>query len=381
MIVGVVKKSIVISLVSIALFLFSAGQVGAITPTPSVPDEFYLKMAEPGVQLFMKEYKKGNPDFVQVIQLDQGAVVEPLVGDIVDNRIGKGVYGGNDPRFTSKPLSAYWDDFAATHENAFCVVNGGFFYIKEYPTRFPFPLKKDGSILSDGYGIKDFVGQKLILELWNEYAEINELSQEALYSSDAPNIISGLTEDANKAADKFVGRTFVGIDDQDGDGRYETLLIFSTKSARQKDAADTLRSFGADKVMMLDGGESAQLLCKGKTLIKSDRLLPQAIGIAAAPSFSFITSETVTPEKQNNVEETEEITAAKTPKIKKTKTALAEQTIQPTDVTPVIVATTPTVSSTETGYIRTSDMLLVPITLVLLAPILYVVIKRIREEK
>jgi hypothetical protein len=101
--------------------------------------------------------------------------------------------------------------------------------MREYPTRFPFPIKKDCVVLSDGYGIKDFVGQKLLFELWDGYADILELSQETLSSSTAPNIIGGLTEDANKAAEKYVGRTFVGIDDRNGDGQFENVLIFSTK--------------------------------------------------------------------------------------------------------------------------------------------------------
>jgi hypothetical protein len=58
-------------------------------------------------------------------------------------------------------------------------------------------------------------------------------------------------------------------------------LIFSTKSARQVDAARVLRSFGADKVMMLDGGGSAQLLCDGKDYVQSDRPVPQAIAVFA----------------------------------------------------------------------------------------------------
>lgn len=353
----------------------------AVTPTPVIPDDFVLKHVATGAQLYMKEYKKGNPDFVQVIALDQGAEVEPLLGDIVDTRAGKGVYGGNDPRFTSKALSTYWEDYAATHANAFCVINGGFFYMKEYPTRFPFPIKKDGVILSDGYGIKDFVGRKLLFELWGGYADIIELSQEALYASKAPDIIGGLTEDANKAADKIVGRTFLGVDDRDGNGQFETILIFSTKTARQIDAANTLRSFGADKIMMLDGGESAQLICKGETLIESERLLPQAIGISAAASFSFLTTETPSPEQQNTVQDTQSASGTKTPKIKKTKTALAIQSAQQTDeaLIAIVPATTQPSSGSRVG--RSRDVLLIPITLILLAPVIFLVIKRIREEK
>jgi hypothetical protein len=381
MINAVVKKILRIFIVLFLLFPFSFEMANAVTPTVAVPDDFLLKLAATGVQLYMKEYKKGNPDYIQVISLDQGAELEPLLGDIVDNRTGKGVYGGDDPRFTSKPLSVYWEDFAATHENAFCVINGGFFFMKEYPTRLPFPLKKNGIILSDGYGIKDFVGQKLIMELWKGYADIKELTQEELYATDAPNIISGLTEDANKAADKIVGRTFIGLDDKDGNGEFETLLIFSTKTARQKDAADALRLFGADKVIMMDGGESAQLICRGETLIKSERLLPQAIGISAAPSFSFVTSETPTTLPQSTIQETESVSGTKLPNIKKTKTAQANQTFQQTEESQPTITPETTPPSNEAGYVRSRDILLIPITLLLLAPVLFLVIKRIREEK
>lgn len=380
MINDVIKKILRICIVIFILVPFSFEMVFAVTPTPAIPDDFVIKHVATGAQLYMKEYKKGNPDFVQVISLDQGAKLEPLLGDIVDNRAGKGVYGGNDPRFTSKSLSTYWEDYSATHTNAFCVINGGFFYMREYPTRFPFPIKKDGVVLSDGYGIKDFVGQKLLFELWDGYADILELSQETLSSSTAPDIIGGLTEDANKAAEKYVGRTFVGIDDRNGDGQFETVLIFSTKSARQIDAANTLRSFGADKIMMLDGGESAQLICKGEVLIESERLLPQAIGISAASSFSFLTTETPTAPIENSIQETQSKISSKTPKIKKTKTALARLNAQQTDEAPgtSISPTIETGSKVKTTGSR--DILLIPITLILLAPVIFLVIKRIREE-
>jgi len=73
----------------------------------------------------------------------------------------------------------------------------------------------------------------------------------------------------------------VGVDDLNQDGLYETVYLFNTMTARQKDAASVLRDFGAKKVMMLDGGGSTQLLCQGKSLIDSERLIPQAIGVHA----------------------------------------------------------------------------------------------------
>jgi len=276
--------------VMIGLLLFSTlPQIGAHadTPGPEIPPGFHLVLSEKGVELYRKNYPKGNPDFVQLVNLSQGAGVELLHGDISETRADKGVYGGNDPRFLSKSLTNYWRSFSSANTNAFCVTNGQFFYMKEYPTRLPFPLKKDGEVISDGYGIKQFPDQKLILEIWPDHVNIEKLSKTALYNSSAPNIVAGLTEDASKSPSHFVARTFVGILDQDQDGKFETLLIFNTMTARQSDAADVLKSFGAAKVMMLDGGGSTQLLCDGKSYISSDRLIPQAIGVLSAPMPPF----------------------------------------------------------------------------------------------
>jgi hypothetical protein len=246
-----------------------------------IPPGFHKIESAVGIDLYKKDYPGGSLDYVQVIDLSQGASLKPMHGNIADPGQGKGVYGGNDARFRSQSLAAYWRELVAQDPSAFCVVNGQFFYMLEYPTRLPFPLKIDGEILTDGYGIKDFPDQKLMLELWPGKADIVALSKEALYSSSAPDIIAGLAEDAPKAKKRYTGRTFIGLTDPNGSGQFSTLMIFNTKTARQVDAAEVMKSFGAQKVMMLDGGGSTQLLCGGKSYVYSDRLVPQAIGILA----------------------------------------------------------------------------------------------------
>ena len=178
---------------------------------------------------------------MEVIRLDQGASIQVLHGAIAEPRTGKGVYGGDDPTFFVHTIQNFWYEFSSAESDAFCVTNGQFFYMKESPTRLPFPLKVGGKILSDGYGLKDFPGKKLMLELWDDHVQIAPLSQQALYNSTAPDIVAGLAEDAPKNIKKYVGRTFVGIDDQDRDGKPETILIFNTQTARQVDAAAVLR--------------------------------------------------------------------------------------------------------------------------------------------
>lgn len=244
-----------------------------------IPPGFDKVSSVYGAQLYRKDYSGGTPDFVQTVDLSQGAAIKLLHGSIKETRPGHGAYGGNDPRILSRSLEQYWKDFASSYANPFCVVNGQFFYMPESPTRLPFALKVDGEIVSDGFGKDQFPGQKLMLELWPGHADIQELTRDALYSSSAPNIVAGLSEVAHKAINKFVGRTFVGLANRDGDGQFETVLILTTRTARQVDAADVLRSFGAQKVMMLDGGGSTQMICLDKPYISSDRLIPQALGV------------------------------------------------------------------------------------------------------
>ncbi|MCC7129134.1 MAG: phosphodiester glycosidase family protein [Anaerolineae bacterium] len=274
------------AIILLLLALFAAPRAArAQTPTPTLPPEvpegFYYVDHALGVQLYRKDYPNGSPDFVQVIDLSQGARLELLHGDLVDLREHKGVYGGADPSLTSVPIQTYWGAVQAQDANAFCATNGQFFYMPEYPTRLAFPLKVDGVVVSDGWGIDTYVGEKLILQLWENQADIVELDQDALYGASAPNAIGGLTENANKRAKFSVGRTFIGLDDRDRDGSFETVLIFNTLTARQSGAAETLRLFGADKIMMLDGGGSTQLICRSGWHIRSDRPIPSAIAVIA----------------------------------------------------------------------------------------------------
>ncbi len=275
------KKFIWILAILSALMLLPDRAALAGPLQPDVPKGFRLISEASGVWLFQKDYSGGNPDYVQVIDLSLGAGLELLHAPIREPRLGRGVYGGDDPRLGFNSLEGFWQQFSNANPTAFCVSNGQFFYMLENPTRLPFPLKVDGTVVSDGYGINQFPDLKLILQLWNDHADIQKLTRSSLYGSSAPNIVAGLAEDANKSGNKYVPRTFVGVDDLNQDGLYETVYLFNTMTARQEDAARTLREFGAKKIMMLDGGGSTQLLCQGKSLIDSDRLIPQAIGVRA----------------------------------------------------------------------------------------------------
>ena len=275
---------------------FVSVSVKAAQDSTWIPPDFRLVRSENGVELYQKDYTGGNPDYVQVVNLRQGAKIVLLHGTINSPGEGKGMFGGNDPRILSRPLQSYWQELSGAYDGAFCVTNGQFFYMRESPTRLPFSLKVDGAIISDGYDAKNFVDQKLMLELWDHYARIRPLTRQALYTSSAPNIVAGLDEKARKSIDHYVARTFIGLIDRDRDGQHEIVLVFNTLTARQKDAAQVLREFGADQIMMLDGGGSTQLLCQGQDIIASERLIPQALGVVASQEKGFLATLDSQPE-------------------------------------------------------------------------------------
>ncbi len=272
-----------------ALFALSlstlSAQAGAAPATP--PPDFVLMNSAPGVDLYRKDYTGGTPDYVLVVDLSKEAGVHLLHGNVMDAGAGAGAYGGNNPTLSRQSLQQFWDPFAAAVPDAFCVINGAFFATDADPAALAFPLKVDGQILSEGYGRDDFPDQKRMLELWSDQARITTLSGEALAASDAPDILAGLSEDANKDSSSLIGRTFAGVDDADGNGSLETVLFISSKTSRAAEAAGVLRSFGADDVIMLDGGDSAQMMCDNQPQVYSGRPIPQAVGITAGKQAAY----------------------------------------------------------------------------------------------
>ena len=249
----------------------------------AAPDGFEIILSEPAVTLYRKNYPNGTPDFVQVVQLGQGAVVQLLHGDIAQQRPEKGAYGGDDARFHYESMKGFWAKAIAIDDGAFCVVNGSFFYMPETPTtRLPFSLKVDGAVLTDGFGVDHYPEQKLMLELWADHADIRPLNGTDLYNSTAPNIIAGLTAEANKRAEICRWTNFHRFA-RSGCGRADGDFVHSQYSnAHPKRGSASFTRFGADKVMMLDGGGSTQLSCLGKEYIATDRLIPQAVAVFAA---------------------------------------------------------------------------------------------------
>jgi len=250
--------------------------------TYNIPEGFSEIKSEPGVVLY-----QNNNHYVQVVNLKEGASIKLMHGPIANEGQGEGVYGGDNPGFTLQTLEQIWSNFSSSYSNAFSVTNGQFFSTNSNPSPLAFPLKVNGNIVSDGYGIDEYVNQKLMIELWDSYADIRQLTEENLYGSSASDILAGLSEYADKGLNTDNKRTFAGIIDDDMDGSFETVLIFNSTVATQYAAAQILRDFGSTKIIMFDGGGSTQMICQGTNYILSSRLIPQSIGILAAPSTEF----------------------------------------------------------------------------------------------
>ena len=231
-----------------------------------------------GTTLYQKDL-----DYLQVIDLTQGAKIDFIYGNITDNGTTKGAYGGNDPQFERQTISQVWSNLSSENSSLFCITNGQFFRNdRNSSTALAFPVKSDGIMVSEGYaGEIEFPDEKLMLEVWNNRALISKFQPNSLKLSTAPNLIVGLQENADKGVEDQTGRTFIGVQDQDGDRLHETILIFTSKQATQHHATNVLKSFGATQVIMLDGGGSTQLICQGNNYINSPRTIPQMITISS----------------------------------------------------------------------------------------------------
>jgi len=251
-------------------------EVAELTEALDTSNDFTVVFSDSGVTLHQNQ-----TDYVQEIDLSQGASVELLYGYMADLGSGKGAYGGDDPLLARESLEQAWDEFDRVNENALCITNGQFFRNDDRAsTGLAFPVKADGKVVTEGYaGESEYPEEQLMLEIDSDRASIQTFDIREFYSSEAANIIGGLKPDADKGINDETGRTFIGIKDSNSDGISETVLIFSSEAATQFHASEVLRYFGAREVMMLDGGGSTQLLCQDRTYISSPRTIPQTIGV------------------------------------------------------------------------------------------------------
>lgn len=273
----------------------------AVRPA-AIPESFELFFSARGVAVYGNESEVGAEEYVQIVDLSAGARLHLWHGAIVDSGVGEGQYGGASPRIERHYLPDVWLALEPSQPQMLCLANGQFFRdtingMWVNPTELAFPLKSDGVVISEGYEQRRFRWHRAMLEIWDEHAAISAFSRLSFNTSSAPDIVVGLGASARVRPTEELGRTFIGLGDGDGDGLQERLFIYSGAAATQAHAAAVLREFGAQAIMMLDGGGSAQLSCGGAGYIRRVRPLPQMIATIAAQSQTPTQSEiTPTPE-------------------------------------------------------------------------------------
>jgi hypothetical protein len=245
-------------------------QVGKSAGAPEIPTGYQALLDTPGVRVFKNSERES---YVTVINLNRAEAID-LTGKYTDAPNGK---------VAPRSMAQFWQDGVSQNTSkrrARVVINGAFFAKYNQPTPIAFGLKSAGTVISYGYGLDEFPGLNQTVAWNNEtkQARIDNYDRATFDNPQFPEVVGALTETAGKRANRPLARTFIGVKDTDGDGKNETIVVFSSKAAKQVDAVLALKSFGAQRVAMLDGGGSTGLVIDGKRSIDSGTSVPHAIG-------------------------------------------------------------------------------------------------------
>lgn len=259
--------------------------------TTSAPPGFNAIKNSKGVTLYESNNKS---DYVQVVDLSQGASIKLLTGQQQNNTGTNGAYGGTSPKFKKESIDTFWNKLSSGNSNAFSVSNGAFFTSGprslSSDSNLSYPLKVDSQIF-DGADNNN-AGSKLKLEIWDNRASITQFNDRinSLNDSSASQVLVGLPKQTNDQPNDVDDRTYVAVEDRDSNGSNETVLILTSKNKSTTDVAKILKDFGANdnEIMQLDGSGSTQMIAQGQTFVKSKdfggvvpRSLPQAIGVVS----------------------------------------------------------------------------------------------------
>ncbi|PSB01480.1 phosphodiester glycosidase family protein [Merismopedia glauca] len=256
--------------ITVICLLWAANPVSA----NSITEGFELVFRQSGVELYQRISAINRSEYVTVVNLNQGRIANVIgtVSEVPDGKLER------------KSLLDFW--YLAAKKNTKtsqvkALLNGTFFSQKLNLTPIAFGLKVAGNVMSYGYGLDEFPGLIKIFGFDSQKAFIAQYNNRNDFDIKTPDLIGALDSTANKSADKYLARNFVGIKDEDSNGTNETVIFYSSTAARQIDASQILDSFGAKEKVMLDGGSSTGLVVNGVTYIKANRTIPQAIAIYA----------------------------------------------------------------------------------------------------
>jgi Phosphodiester glycosidase len=182
------------------------------------------------------------------------------------------------PMATGKVGQMKFEEFWAKNDRGALqvLVNGTFFQTYNKPTGIAFGLKQDNQLITYGYGLNEFPAKTLTVSWFDRKLSIESYSR-STFDGTAPNVVGALSPTAGKNANKSLPRTFIGKKHQHSNT--DAVLLFISSGAAQREAEQTLQSFGAEDIAMLDGGASTGLIVGGKSILQPKTRIPQTIGI------------------------------------------------------------------------------------------------------
>ncbi len=270
------------------------------------PGQFYLVDRYKGVVLCRKDYDGGQPDFVWVGNLAEGAKFLSHTNDVApfpNNSDGPSPYPlvGANPNFVKLLLdTTLWNNLLIAHPRMVALINGSFHDAVRPYSPAPFTIKQNGVVVSAGHNMKsefNFAGYIRLLRIdhMGHRADIVDFEPDNYEANltEFDTVIGGLRHDAQKLNPTgYTGRTMVGTNG----AMFYVFSSAASKCIRGNDTDDggyeILIQFGArpDQIFNLDGGSSTGLIrLKPNTqqpevlVSQSARPLPFYMYISSAP--------------------------------------------------------------------------------------------------
>lgn len=250
---------------------------------------FKLEESAPGLSIYRKE-----KDYIISIDMAEGAKLGLFNGARSGDKKNS-AYGGPNPELRRLTAEQALDGARKSNPRVACVSNGAFFStLNNDKAPIAFAIKDNNKIISEGFApIGRHRGQRLTLAFNEDYARILPFDNKNIASfkniSESSAIVS-LSPRVNMDGKKNekVGRTFIGLADENEDGDYTKILIFVSAASTQTHAEKTLQRFGAKPTLMLDGGGSSQLMCRNDKsnnyYVRTTRKVPQFLTMTPGDS-------------------------------------------------------------------------------------------------
>jgi Phosphodiester glycosidase len=234
------------------------------------PEGFKLILEDRGVEVYKKDSGNQKLEYITVVNISSGGL---------SNLIGQ-VDGTANAQVKKKSLTQFWQDAAKKNtpsRKVRVLVNGTFFSTNDNPTGIAFGLKVSSNMITYGYAIKkEYPGEIVTFSFNPMSGGANILPYDrSTFGAINSDVVGALAPNANKSATSFLPRTFVGVNGKD------SVIIYSSNYARQIDAVNVLKRFGASEQAMLDGGGSTGLIVDGKALIPTNRPIPHTLAVYA----------------------------------------------------------------------------------------------------